>query len=244
MILLLTLILLNVAAVVVGSVEELSAPLRSFLYRFEVFSVLVFTAEYALRVWASTTEEKFRRPIWGRFRYMLTPLALVDLLAIIPFYLPALIPLDLRYLRLLRLFRVLRVFKVARYLQAMRIMGHVLWEKKEELLITLGAGAMLLLIASSLVYGLEKEAQPDKFSSIPAAMWWAVVTLTTVGYGDIYPVTAAGKIVASIVSLIGVGLVALPAGIFASGFIQHIQKAQTVQQTCPHCGKEIQVESR
>ncbi|HVF28771.1 MAG TPA: ion transporter [Pyrinomonadaceae bacterium] len=236
-----TLITFNVIAVIVETVESVAAPLGPLLTVFEIFSVAVFSVEYVLRVWTCTTDARFAGGLRGRVRYALTPMALVDLLAILPFYLPMFISLDLRFVRSLRLFRLFRLFKLARYSASLRTLGKVLRTKKEELLITLFVLIVLLVFASSAMYYAENEAQPKNFSSIPAAMWWGVVTLTTVGYGDIYPVTPVGKFVGAMVAVLGVGLFALPTGILASGFTEEMQKHRRREKVvlCPHCGRDV-----
>jgi voltage-gated potassium channel len=112
--------------------------------------------------------------------------------------------------------------------------------KREELLVTLFVLLLLLLFASSLIYFAEHDAQPDIFSSIPAAMWWAVATLTTVGYGDVYPVTTVGKLVASVIAVLGIGMFALPTGILGAGFVEELQSRKRRPRTCPHCGKSLE----
>ena len=174
----------------------------------------------------------------GRIRFALQPLQIIDLLAILPFYLPF-IGIDLRFLRAVQLFRLFRLLKMGRYSQSLTTLTNVIKSKKEELSITLFAGFILLIIASSLIYLVENEAQPEAFHSIPNSMWWGVVTLTTVGYGDVYPKTALGKIIGACIALLGIGLFALPAGIIASGFASEIQKKETEIKVCPHCGKKI-----
>ena len=234
-----SLILLNVASVILGTVESIAVRFRSFLYAFEIFSVAVFTVEYLLRLWVCTEKEEYHSPIIGRIRFAFTPLAIVDLLAVLPFYLPFIfLHSDLRLIRVIRVFRIIRLFKIGRYSQATRTFGEVLKEKKEELGITVVAVLMLLIISSSLMYYVEHTAQPKAFSSIPAAMWWGVSTLTTVGYGDVYPITPLGKFLGAIIALAGIGIFALPAGILASGFASHIAKKDE-NKVCPHCGKSI-----
>lgn len=202
----------------------------------------VFTIEYILRLWTCTADDRFRSPIKGRIRFAATPLALVDLMAILPFYLEIIMlirALDLRFIRALRLFRLFRLFKMGRYSEALKTLGNVLKQKKEELFITVFAILILLITASSLMYFVEKDAQPEAFSSILAAMWWGVSTLTTVGYGDIYPITAIGKFLGALIALLGIGMFALPAGILASGFAEEMQKKRGKRRICPHCGKDI-----
>ena len=232
-----TLILLNIMAVTLETVESLSVHYTFYFDVFEAFSVVIFTSEYILRLWACTADEKFTNSVTGRIRFLVTPLALIDLIAILPFYLPMVFPLDLRFIRVLRLFRVFRVFKMGRYSESFKTFSNVLRAKKEDLAITVFSVLILLQIASSLMYYAEHAAQPELFSSIPAAMWWGVTTLTTVGYGDIYPVTVLGKGLGAVISLLGIGLFALPAGILASGFAEEIQKKRP--KRCPYCGREI-----
>lgn len=212
------LILLNVIAVILGTVKSFSSKYESFLYYFELFSVIIFSIEYALRVWTCTAIEKYSHPMKGRFRFIISPFAIIDLLAILPFYIPFLIKIDLRGLRILRLFRMFRLFKMGRYLESLRLIAFVLRSKKEELVLSVVTMILLLLLSSSLLYVVESDIQPESFGSIPAAMWWGTAALTTVGYGDVYPVTTTGRILAAIIAIMGIGMFALPAGILASGF--------------------------
>jgi voltage-gated potassium channel len=218
------LIVLNIIAVVVGTIENIALTYSPVLVWFEVFSIVIFSIEYLLRLWVCTKSKKFRKPIIGRISFILTPLAIIDLVVILPFYLPMFITLDLRFLRIMRMIRLFRLFKLGRYSTASRLLIAVVNEKKEELLIAVFTVLLLVLGASSLMYVVEHEAQPEAFSSIPAAMWWGIITLTTVGYGDMYPVTILGKLLGAVIALLGVGLVALPAGILASGFESILQK--------------------
>ncbi|QIL78137.1 ion transporter [Hymenobacter sp. HDW8] len=232
------LVLLNGAAVVLGSVKSLSTAYRPFFVGLEIVSVYAFTIEYGLRVWSSVEDRRFRDPVRGRLRFMCTPMALIDLLAILPFYL-SLAGVDLRILRLLRLFRLL---KVARYVRALDVIGQVVRRKRPELLVTTGLIGLLLVLVSSLMYYVESAAQPDKFGSIPETMWWGVATLTTVGYGDVYPITVAGKVLSSVIAVLGLGLFALPTGILAAGFSEQLAQQHRSAETlpyCPHCGHKL-----
>lgn len=175
----------------------------------------------------------------GKDRYILTPLALVDLVAILPFYVPMLVHLDLRTVRAIRLLRVFRLFKMGRYSESVRTLGRVFRAKKEELIVTTFMVFLLLEVASTLIFFAENEAQPEAFSSVPAAMWWGVTTLTTVGYGDVYPITLLGKVLGAIVAILGIGMFALPAGILGSGFVEEIQRTRRTVRLCPHCGQPI-----
>jgi voltage-gated potassium channel len=187
--------------------------------------VIVFSIEYLLRLWTIVEKKGYDDPIKGRIRFVFSPMALIDLLAILPFYLPFL-GIDLRFLRILRIFRIFRLLKMARYSSAFTMIKSVLKDKKEELLVTLLFIIIILVIISTLMFYIERDAQPEVFGSIPKSLWWGVVTLTTVGYGDIYPVTALGKILGGIITLLGVGLIALPSGILASGYTEQIQKSK------------------
>lgn len=239
------LIVLNVAAVMLETVPWLY---RNYFWAFSVIdlvSFVVFTVEYLLRLWVCTSNPAFRRPVLGRIRYATTPLALIDLLAIAPFYLPLLIPIDLRILRILRLFRMIRILKLGRYSRAIRMFSHVIEQKKEQLLISLAILLVAIVIASSLMYYAENEAQPELFASIPHAMWWALVTLATVGYGDMYPVTPIGKMIGGVVLVVGIAIFALPTAIMASGFFEATQQETLEREEdrdaviCPACGYHI-----
>ena len=233
----LTLIFLNVLAVIIGTLPAVNKNAEGFFDWFEFISVIIFSAEYLLRLWSCTVDERFRYPVTGRLRMLASPMAIIDLLAILPFYLPIL-GVDLRSLRVLRLLRILRIAKVGRYYTSLNIMRNVFRSRKEELVLTTAVMTLLLVVSSSLLYYCENGAQPEAFSSIPATMWWAVAALTTVGYGDIYPVTALGKCCASVIAILGIGMFALPTGIIGAGFVEEIQKKKAPQK-CPHCGKTI-----
>lgn len=233
----LSLIFLNVIAVIVGSVGAIQARWGGFLGAFEVLSVVAFTVEYVARLWSCTIDPRFSGHIRGRIRLAFRAMSIIDLLAILPFYLPF-CGADLRALRVLRLLRILRVAKVARYYASLDLIKHVFQSRKEELVLTSALMGLLLIVSSSVLYYCENAVQPDAFSSIPATMWWAVATLTTVGYGDMYPVTLLGKFFASVIAILGIGMFALPTGILGAGFVEAIQKKKG-QHVCPHCGKEL-----
>ena len=232
------LILLNILALILETVESLQARATAAFQVFEKVSLIIFSVEYVLRVWSCAAVARFSRPVRGRLRFMLTPMAIVDLLAILPLYLP-LLGLDMRFVRVVRLLRFFRLAKLFRYSRALRLLARVLMGHKEELLSTLFVLLILLLLSSCLMYFAEHEVQPEHFSSIPATMWWGVITLTTVGYGDYFPVTGLGKLIAAIIAVLGIGMFALPAGILGAGFVEALQKDESSPHRCPHCGKEI-----
>ncbi len=235
----LCLISLNVLAIMLESVESVRVAYGGGFRVFEVFSITVFSLEYLARIWSCVESPRYREPIKGRLRFACKFMSLVDLVSFLPFYLPF-IGMDLRHVRILRLLRIFRVLKIGRYFESLKSLRNVFRSKKDELLLTGGFMLLLLIISSCVMYYFENPVQPEKFSSIPATMWWAIATLTTVGYGDIYPVTVGGKIFAGIISILGIGMFALPTGIIGSGFIEEIQKRKSLPPIiCPHCGKNV-----
>ena len=220
---LMTLILLNVVVVILSTVEGIRSTIPLAFDVFDRFSLAVFSIEYVLRIWVCVEDPRYNAPIRGRLRYVITPMALVDLIAIAPLFFP-LAGADLRSVRALRLLRMLRVFKFSRYSRGVAVMLEVLKKRKEELVAALGMLVTLLIVASTVVYYAERNAQPDKFSSIPVSMWWGIATLTTVGYGDITPVTLLGRVFGSLVAVGGLLLVALPTGIVGAGFVAEFEK--------------------
>jgi voltage-gated potassium channel len=233
----LLLIALNVVAVILQSVRSLDARFAGFFSAFEVFSVGVFSLEYVARIWSCVEDARYSRPLVGRLRCATRPLVLIDLAAILPFFVTY-ATVDLTILRAARLFRLVRLLKATRYVTAMQLFRRVFHSKREELVLTTALMLVLLIMASSLIYVAENPAQPDKFSSIPASMWWAVATLTTVGYGDVYPVTPLGKLAGGFVAILGIGFFALPTAIIGSGFIEAIQERRKAP-VCPHCGRAL-----
>ena len=226
--LLVLLIIANVAAATLSTVQGISERYGPELRAFELFSVAVFTVEYLLRIWVCNENPMWRHkgPFLGRLKFALRPLSIIDLAAILPFYIALLYPtIDLRALRA---FRLLRLFKLVRYSPAMMTMTRVVTLEWRALSASLLIMIAVTLAASTAMYYVEGDDQPDAFSSIPAAMWWALATLTTVGYGDVVPVTVAGRVLGGFVMIFGLGMFALPIGIIASGFAQEIQRREFV----------------
>ncbi len=221
------LIVTNVVAVVLETVESLSVAYKTFFDVFELFSVAVFSIEYVLRIWTAVESEdnRFRPPVAGRVRYSMTWLALIDAIAILPFYLEAFLSVDLRFMRV---FRLLRLLKLTRYSAALQILGAAVHGQRRVLGAALMIIVTLLVFASSIIYLLENEAQPEAFASIPEAMWWGLATLTTVGYGDVAPISAAGKVFGAFIMVLGIGMFALPAGILATAFANELRKREFI----------------
>ncbi len=220
---LITLISLNVLAVIIESVPGIYADYSGLFNVFEAISVIIFTIEYVFRIYSATEhpENKFRHPLWGRLRFMLTPMQMLDLIVILPFYLVFFVQVDLRMLRVLRL---LRVFRLTRYSSSMGLLIQVLRKEARNIGAALFVLFLLIIMAASLTFLAEHEVQPEAFGSIPAALWWAVVTMTTIGYGDVVPITVIGKTFGAIIGIISVGMVALPAGLLASGFSEALRR--------------------
>jgi len=235
---LIALILLNVTAVVLETIGTLYQSYKPWFDALELLTVLVFTVEYLLRMWSCTADHRYRHALFGRLRFACTPLALFDLLAILPFWL-TLAGVDARIVRLVRVLRIFRIAKLSRYSHAIQALGQVFVAKREELLVTVVLMLVLLVIASTLMYYAEHDAQPEAFSSIPAAMWWAVATLTTVGYGDVYPITTLGRLLGAVIAVLGIGMFALPTGVLGAAFLEEIEKRRKGEAICPHCGMPL-----
>ena len=214
---LIALISLNVGAVILETVGPVYARWQFAFDLFERVSLLVFTAEYLARLWVAPENPE----VQSRRKWASSPLAIVDLLAILPAVLGMLFPLDLRILRTLRM---LRLLKLTRYSPALGMLLAVFEEEAGAFLAGFFILVLMLIFASSGAWLAEHEAQPEAFGSIPSAMWWAVATLTTVGYGDVTPVTVAGKIFGAIITIVGIGMAALPAGIIASGLNDQLHR--------------------
>ena len=223
--LLIALIIVNVAAMMLETVPGIPANWQQDLHIIEVVSVLIFTVEYLLRVYCSASAPNHpalaHATAWQkRWAYLKSPMALVDLMAILPFYLSVFVAFDLR---ILRLFRVMRILKIGRYSRSMQTLITVLRNESHSLIAAVSVLMLFTVIAATCIYYIEHTAQPEVFSSIPASLWWALVTLTTVGYGDAVPVTALGKVFGGLITIMGICFYALPAGILSSSYTTQMQ---------------------
>ncbi len=236
-------ILLSVLSIILESFQSLALRYAAAFNAFEVFSIILFTLEYLARIW--TADLLYPTSKHPRLRYLFSAMALVDLLAILPFYLPY-VAVDLRFLRMLRLFKLSRLvllFKLERYFSPLKTIAGVMKKEWPKLMMTLFASAVIILFSAILMYTVENQAQPKAFPNVIASLWWAVCTFTTVGYGDVYPITAAGKFFASVISLVGIGIVAIPTGIISAGFINATKKEdlpEDKKRFCPYCEHEIE----
>lgn len=249
---LVALIIASSAAVVLFTVPDLPQALGRFLAYSQLAATVAFSVEYAARLYAIPASglPEYRRPVIGRIRYALTPMELVDLAAIAPSYILLFTSSDAAAAALL--LRLLRLLKLFRYSDSLIVFARVFREKAGQLTASFFVTGILLVLASGVVYYCERGAQPEAFGSIPTTMWWGIVTLTTVGYGDVSPVTPVGQLFGALTAVIGIGLVALPSGILAGGFIEAFSEGnsqddyrptqdddETATGRCPHCGEPL-----
>jgi voltage-gated potassium channel len=221
------LVVTSVAAVALETVGPLDVVYASLFAAVEIVAVAAFTLDYALRLWVAPAHDpaSASEPWRARWRYTVSALGIIDLLAIVPFYINLLFPLQPDGLRILRL---LRLLKVARYAPGLSLFVAVIRNESRPLLAGLLVLAVLLVVEAGIMFVLEREAQPKVFASIPHTMWWAIVTMATVGYGDIAPVTPLGKLFGGVVMILGIAMFAVPAGILATGFSTEIRKRDFV----------------
>ena len=218
---LILLIIGNTIAVLLESMNEIYQSYQLLFDAFELFSIVVFTVEYLLRFWAIAEKNPFESAWKNRWLWVRSGSAIIDLLAILPAYINFFVHIDLRFLRILRLFRLL---KLTRYFVSLQILLRVIEREKGSFQAVIFILLIMIIIAAAGMYVVENQAQPEVFSSIPAAMWWAVVTLTTVGYGDVTPITPIGRFLGALITILGVGLAALPAGILANGLASELRQ--------------------
>lgn len=223
------LIVIAVAEAVLDTEPAINTGRELLLNQVEFGLGIIFLVEYVARLWVEVENPRFAKYRYPRLRYMISPIAIIDLLAVIPalFAFGGAPSLLLRFFRVLRM---LRLAKLGRTSKAWVLLREAFVQKKQEFTLILGMLAVVILAAGSLLYWAEGNAQPDKFGSIPRAMWWAIVTLTTVGYGDAYPITALGKVLAGLIAIMGVMLIALPTGLFAASFTEAMDRERVAEE--------------
>jgi len=217
-----SLIIGNIIAMVLESHQAIQVQFTEFFHYFELVSILIFSFEYLYRINQSYRENKWT----GVRSYVFSFFGIIDLISILPFYVKQFVLLDGRFFRILRLFRLTRVFKLGRESKSLKLFIKALTGVKNELKFTLFLSVLTILFSASAIYFLENKAQPEVFSSITASIWWATVSLATVGYGDVVPITLWGKVFASIISLVGIGIVAIPTGIISASFVEEIHNSK------------------
>jgi voltage-gated potassium channel len=237
------LIILNIV-IVIADTFAVSASLSRIFTVVEIVSVIIFSVEYLLRLWTADLRFASLPPARARVKHIFSFMAIVDLLAILPFFLPFVFSIDLIVLRALRIVRLLRLFKMNRYTNALSSIGNVFKRKASQLLSSMFVVAILMIITSVIMCNVEGLVQPEVFQNAFSGLWWAVATFTTVGYGDIYPITVVGKILSGVMAILGIGLVAVPTGIISAGFMEEFERAKVEQSDeekhfCPYCGRDL-----
>lgn len=228
----LSMIVASILAIILESVPALHSRYAEAFHGFEVFSVAFFSVEYVVRLWCAPAGRTHLTPTRARLKYVLSFHGIIDLLAILPFYLHAFgLDLDLRFMRAVRM---LRVLKISHYNTALEDLFSAIYDERRSFVSALYILAIAILLSACLAYTLEHEAQPQHFGSIPAAMWWSIVTLTTLGYGDVYPITIAGKVLGAITALLGVCTVALLTGIVANSFANQMARKRAIFEAEVH----------
>ena len=234
------LIAINVVIVIIESDESVLDEYGYLFTPFEIFSIVVFTSEYILRLALCKNDPKYSKKRYARMRLAITPMLLIDLAAILPFFISFFLPtIDTRFIRVIRMLRLFRLFKLARYSESLQLLGNVFKAKAGDLTVALFILFIVLVFSSFLMYHAEHEAQPEAFGNVMAAMWWGMITLTTIGYGDTVPITPVGKVIGSGIAVIGIAVYAIPTGIMASAFVEELKNKGNRGNRCPHCGKDL-----
>ena len=249
---LMSLILINVSLIIA---ETFDLPLIAVKISniIEIVSVVIFSVEYILRIWSADLAYPKLPPFLARLRFMVTFAAIVDLVSLLPSYI-SVISANFMVLRMLRVLRLLRAFKLNRYTHALHDIAEVFKKKASQLISSMLVVSFLMLISAVLMYDAEHEAQPEVFENAFSGLWWAIVTVTTVGYGDMRPITPVGRIMGSLIALLGIALVAVPTGIITAGFSEQISQKNAENKSaenaesgetddekrfCPYCGHKL-----
>lgn len=249
---LMTLILINVSLIIADTFDLPLAAIK-IANTIEIVSVVIFSVEYILRIWSADLKYPNLPPVLARLRFMVTFTAIIDLVSLLPSYI-SVISANFMVLRMLRVLRLLRAFKLNRYTHALRDIADVFRKKASQLISSMLVVTFLMLISAVLMYDAEHEAQPEVFENAFSGLWWAIVTVTTVGYGDVHPITVIGRVMGSIIAILGIALIAVPTGIITAGFSEQIthknaereaaekanaKESEDEKKFCPYCGHKL-----
>jgi voltage-gated potassium channel len=233
-------IFLNILLIILDTFSFFHGKHENILKRIELVLAIIFTIEYLIRIWTSVYIIPAIPAYKARLKYLLTFKGLIDIIALIPFYIALIFDTNFDFLKIIRLFRILSILKINRYTNSLSNVGKVIRNKSAQLISSMFVVSILIIFSSVLMYYIENEAQPEKFNNAFSGLWWAIATLTTVGYGDIYPITVIGKILGVLIAFLGIGLVAVPTGIISAGFVEQISEEKETKKYCPYCGKKIE----
>lgn len=238
-----SLICLNVIMIIVDTFN-FSSEIQKISYLIEFVSVIIFTIEYILRIWTSEYLYPSCSKLKAASKYIFSVNGIIDLLAIIPFYFQSITNIDLRSLRLVRMVRIFSIFKLKRYTNAFNTIHEVIAKKSYQLSSSVFVLMVFMIITSLIMYDIEHEYQPEVFKNAFSGLWWASAAFTTVGYGDIHPITPVGQLLSMVVSILGIGLLAVPTSIIAAGFIELLdtkkQQGSEAKKYCPYCGEKLE----
>lgn len=226
-------IVTNAIFVAIETVPSIGTPYRTFFLGFEVLSTSVFALEYLARIWVCVEQSRYHQPLAGRLRYALSPLPILDLIVILTFW----SSVDLRFLRVARMVRLLKVLNLAHFEESLQRVGAALNRRKELLIVAMVMMVLCIYASAAILYQVEHSSQPNVFSSIPGTLWWAMTTLTTIGYGDMVPITPFGKLCAGLISVFGIGVFALPTAIVTAAIVE-AGASDNTPVLCRHCGKD------
>jgi len=234
------LILINTFIIILDTYINIRPYIDKFRTPIEIISIIIFTIEYFLRIWTSVYIFPKLKPIKAVIKYIFSVKSIIDLIALIPFYFSLFLLDNFNILRLIRLFRILSILKTNRYSKAISTIGQIIKRKSIQLFSSCIVVFILILFSSVFMYYIENESQPEIFDNAFSGIWWAISTLTTVGYGDIYPVTILGKVVGTFIAILGIGLIAIPTGLISAGFVEEMYNNKSKgKKYCPHCGKKL-----
>ena len=238
-----SLVIINVIIIFLDTFKNIHKYIEPYYIIIDTVSIIVFTIEYVLRIWTSPLMYPDLTPFRARIKYITSAKAIIEFIALFSFYLPLFTYHNLKFIRIIRLFRILSLLKINRYSHALEDLGNVIKRKSLQLLSSIFIVGVLIIFSALLMYHIENDAQPESFNNAYSSLWWTIATLTTVGYGDIYPVTVLGKLLGIFISLLGIALIAIPTGIISAGFMERSReeksKLREERNYCPYCGKKI-----